>query len=612
MAMEKSKNELTIKNSNMNVSMDKSFSIDNYQKENWVWVPVVQHEANNGHQLKLKLKLSCRNPEQGLDKLHKPTPELPASTPVNLPSSREEECAMEHSIDYTTAKRLGPLVNSKNRNEGKSDREGVDESFKDVEDYSDNEDGPIVETDTDDVFEKKTDNIRRPSSQKATESPLTKADKTANRKLNKGAFPKRNPHNINFYDEDGQALDIGSVEYLNRFAKRHKVTAETERKYIRQWEQFLSFSRRNSDEGSTVKEDILSSSLPTGKVCNLLCQYLNDRCNLKIFRESGIIVPLDTSTQELYWFAMSFMFTKLTNYKISTDEDFARARETHASCMRLAKEVAGLGQLSHQPLPLTKAQLMWLLTNDMLNLTTARGLYWLTFVLINLYFMPRVRTECKNIVRGDFVRVRGPDGNVVGVLYVCQGTTKKDRGQVKAQDAAGYYKRPFAYVTAEDKLNFDRVFGVLEKQLDLLPHKGDRSTQKIFQRMRGVILPLDEPWLKAEEMGWHTYDSLLRTAIWATGLQVDQLQLANQALRPTIFCLHRRIGVQPSDTAANAGHRSENTQITYKRGDLAYSAAINEKVQVGYCFLSIQFALKLVHIQLQIFPLNLLHFLFSV
>ena len=156
--------------------------------------------------------------------------------------------------------------------------------------------------------------------------------------------------------------------------------------------------------------------------------------------------------------------------------------------------------------------------------------------------------------------MKDASGQVVGVLYVPMGTTKRDRGNVKAHDCAGYFKRPFAMVTQEDKLNWNVVFGVFERELDKLPHEGSRDTQNLFHQVRSGIQKPGDPMFLPGNLGIDSYDRLLKTAIWATGLEVHKLQLPNQALRPTIFCLHRRLGVRPKDTAANAGHSSKSTQ----------------------------------------------------
>ena len=71
-------------------------------------------------------------------------------------------------------------------------------------------------------------------------------------------------------------------------------------------------------------------------------------------------------------------------------------------------------------------------------------------------------------------------GEVIGVMYVPQGTLKRDRGDQTPYDAAGYHKRPFALNTDVNKSCFHLILLEMERHLDLLPHTGDRKTQKMF------------------------------------------------------------------------------------------------------------------------------------
>jgi len=531
------------------------------------------------------------------------------SSPTNLPPQIEQvelsilDCLNNPNTPmYRQPKKLSSVATSKSvtvnpfvddnsgeecDNEDKEYDDNNDEDYVQSEeedsdeDWSDNEDSEDDDMREEDYSDDGSGDDDEDEKKKyAAKKPLSKAELSANRKKNKNTFPPSNPHDVQYTGDDGHLLHIDSVEYLVRFANDQKVHPKTEKKYLREFNNFLTFISTKRPE-SSVAEDVLSSSLPATELCTLLCQYIVDRCNLTVFRETGDVIPLDTSTQDLNWYAMAHVFKKKTSYLLTTDKAFLLAREAKCSMMRRAKAIAdaGLGQLSHQMLPLAWAQLKWLLSNDHLGLTTGRGMQWLTFLLVSLYFLPRVREEMRNITRGDFKRVRGPSKKVVGVLYVPHGTTKKDRGDQRAHDVSGYYKRPFAMVSDIDKLNMDLHLTALEKQLDLLPHDGPRSTQKIFKQVRTGIHPPGEPFFLPGDLGYGSFDQLLRSMIWASGMQVDKLQLPNQAIRPTVFCLHRRVGVHPRDTAASAGHSSKNTQETYKRGDLMYSAVVNAKVQ---------------------------------
>lgn len=417
-----------------------------------------------------------------------------------------------------------------------------------------------------------------------------KGDECTGGKVSKNSFPPMNPHQISFKNTAGKIVGLNSEEYSNRFAAMDKITPKTEKQYNWVWTQFLQYLGRALPPGSTKIQELLDSTLPTAEVNQLLCKYLIDRCNYRVFRDTGEIQPLDTSTQEKYWFGLKHSFKTKTNYKLS-DLDFNLARECKGSAMRLAKNnrEKGLGQLSNQSIPLTNSQILYLLSNDQLSVYTPRGLQWLTYLLIMLYFLPRCGEEVCNMARGDFSRVYGPDGKVVGVVYVPQGTLKKDRGNVTQTDAAGYYKRPFALVTREDKLNFHLVLSTMERQLDMLPHEGPRSTQKIFKQTKLSFPGPDEPFYFEGDLGTQSFRSILRNMIHATGLKAHPKQLQNIAMRSTIFSLHRQIGISHSETQSMAGHGSVKTGLIYKRGDLEYSGEVNAQIQVrtSYFVLSI-------------------------
>ena len=409
---------------------------------------------------------------------------------------------------------------------------------------------------------------------------LTAAEKKANRKNNATKMPPPNPHNRVFTDDNGDMLDPSSVAYLLRYASNHKVTPETIKKYKMEWNRLLAWLYQNLPNGNVVAGKLLSSQLPPTEVSRLLSVYLNDRINLKLYRETGEVQSLDTTTLDRLWYGLSFMFRKETTYRITTDPEFSLARETKASNMRSSKREQGLGQLNNQAASLSKAQLIWMLSSDQLTFNTPMGLVWLFWLTLMMYFLPRVRSEASNICRGDFVRIRDCHGSVIGVMYVPQGTLKRDRGDLTAFDAAGYHKRPFALNTDVDKSNFHLILLEMEKHLDLLPHSGNRKTQKVFKMVRSGVPAPGNSFFLAGDLGVNKYDDMLRSMIHATGLKVEKLQLQNQAIRTSVFALHRQLGIAPEDTQAAAGHKSVKTQITYKRGDSDWSGKVTGKVQV--------------------------------
>jgi len=83
-------------------------------------------------------------------------------------------------------------------------------------------------------------------------------------------------------------------------------------------------------------------------------------------------------------------------------------------------------------------------------------------------------------------------------------------------------------VTSEDKLNFHLVLSVLERHLDMLLHSGPRSTQKLFKMFQPVP---GEYFFLEGALGIQSFDGLLRTMLWATGVHALKLQLPYMALR---------------------------------------------------------------------------------
>ena len=91
---------------------------------------------------------------------------------------------------------------------------------------------------------------------------LSESEKKANRKKNRGKMPPRNPHKLDFRDEDGALLDTSSIEYLQRFASHQKVTAETAHHYEQEWNRFLAWLYQNLPNGGDIAGNILSSKVP--------------------------------------------------------------------------------------------------------------------------------------------------------------------------------------------------------------------------------------------------------------------------------------------------------------------------------------------------------------
>ena len=69
---------------------------------------------------------------------------------------------------------------------------------------------------------------------------------------------------------------------------------------------------------------------------------------------------------------------------------------------------------------------------------------------------------------------------------------------------------------------------VLERHLDMLLQSGPRSTQKLFKMFQPVP---GEFFFLEGDLGIQSFDGLLRTMLWATGVHAHKLQLPNMALR---------------------------------------------------------------------------------
>ena len=93
-----------------------------------------------------------------------------------------------------------------------------------------------------------------------------------------------------------------------------------------------------------------------------------------------------------------------------------------ASNKHISKRTQGLGQINNQYMPLSRAQICLLLSNDQLTFNTpmAAGLALLPHLM--LYLLPRVKSEASNVTRGDFERIY----EVIGVMYFSAGIFKKN------------------------------------------------------------------------------------------------------------------------------------------------------------------------------------------
>ena len=400
-----------------------------------------------------------------------------------------------------------------------------------------------------------------------------------NRKLSIADVPS-NPMNIQVLDKDGNTLNPGDPEFCRYFAKQGKRKEKTNAQYNSEWKRMMVVLKAHY--GDEKVNGMLASELPVQEVGEMISYHIASRINLAKFYKSGEKQYLDTTTLELLWAKISAVMRDKTDYDLSKPE-FQAARNTKCAYMRKAKLVPGLGELASQPMPLSRAQLSFLLYSDQLCFSTPWGLTWLFYIQFTIYFLPRVKEEVWNARRGDFRRVFNPDGSLKGIIYAPMGSLKRDQGNKTALKSAGAFKRPCVLpCVTEPKLCFARALDEMEKQLDMMPWEGDRKLQRIFhQVVAGQPAPGKPFYVSNKHMGGDKFDSILRTAIWAVGIKCDRLQIVNQALRPTAFCLHKFVGLTVEDMMAVAGHCSRNTHTIYTRGNIDLMLNIGSKVQEG-------------------------------
>jgi len=375
-----------------------------------------------------------------------------------------------------------------------------------------------------------------------------------------------NPLNFTVTNQAGEELEFGTKEFNNLFGEAEKLTDTTRKAYNLEFDRFVRFSKHNS--GAAKVEKMLASTLHPTDVSNMVSTFIQSRINVREWKDHGVRKFLDTTTMDLIWQQLVGVFKQKTTYDLWS-KNFQGARNARATYMKNSKKVAGNGELQNQPEPLTRAQISFLLHSDQLNLFTPRGLLTTFYILFTLIFLPRVRTEVRNVTRGDFQFLRNPDGSVRAVVYCPKGQLKRDRGHVRGSNSARVFKRPIALpCPGEPKLSFDIVLETLFAHLDMLEWSGPRSEQPLLYQMMKVTPPPGSCFFINRPLGVRTFDELFRHLIWNCGLKVNDLQYQNQSLRPTAFGFHRKLGLSTGQFMALAGHASRRTHIIYTRRNI--------------------------------------------
>ena len=435
---------------------------------------------------------------------------------------------------------------------------------------------------------------------------LPKADKPKKQKNCVSDIPE-NPLEFTVTDEKGGDVKFGTAEFNHLFGKTEKHIAATTKAYNAEFKRWLRFSKSRKGEEWTTR--MLASQIDPVLVSEVLAVYIQSRINLTAWKDFGRKQYLDTSTMDLSFAKLVAVFKRDTEYDLWSPS-FLSAREAKQVYMKKAKQQAGLGMLSNQHEPLSRAMICYLLHSDLVNLYTPQGLTWAFFWLFVLIFLPRVRTETYNVKRGDFHIIKNTDGTAKCVVYTPHGQLKRDRGHVRGDHAAAVMKRPIAIPCRnEPKLSFDTILETWFCHLDQLEWSGDRADQPMFHQLR-TSPKLGECFFLPKKMGIDSFDMLLRKLIWSCGLKVGPLQFQNQCLRPTAFgyvlklyCIytslstsnfrfHKKLNLSTGLFMAMAGHASARTHLTYARKNPDLLMGVTRTFQVCYHCTSSQISLQ--------------------
>ena len=363
--------------------------------------------------------------------------------------------------------------------------------------------------------------------------PVVKVEKKPYRMIN------NNPLGLVAKTKSGVILRPKDAGFREAFAKAGKRTEETERRYEKEFARFEAFVEDSF--GKQMLTDLLASTMEEKAVADIVGDFMTSRINLTKYEREGVTTFLDTTTAQLVWQKLSAMLEDRTEYRLSS-KGMRMAKRMKNSYLRAAKKVAGLGELANQPMPITHAQLSYLLHNDHLDLYTPKGLQCLFYIMFCIIFLPRVRSEAANVQRGEFKFLLNADGSDRGVVYAANGSLKRDSGVRVGANAAPAYKQPMALPCPEPKLNFCVILRELFRYLDMLPHDGNRDSQYLFHTPVAGNPGRDKPFYLKSRLGIDSFDGLFRWAMRSSGMDLTGVDTCNQVLRTTAFTMHQLIG----------------------------------------------------------------------
>jgi len=318
-----------------------------------------------------------------------------------------------------------------------------------------------------------------------------------------------NPLGLSARDSEGKLFGPKDIGFRQAFARKGERTDATNKLYLREFARFEEFVIASG--GEELLMALKASQLPNTEVSTLAGDYMSNRNNIVEFRNTGVKTFLDTTTATLCWQKLAAVLKDTTKYNLS-DKDFELARKMKNSYLREAKLVPGLGELSHQVKPLSKAQISFLLHSDCISICMPKGLQCRFYILFTLFFLPRVRAEASQVQRGEFKLLLNPDGSDRAVVYAPNGSLKRDLGVRAGEKASMSFKRPTALPCEEPSLNFCLILREMFKHLDQIPHEGSRDTQYMFHRCVQSTPEPGKPFFLPARLGMDNFDRLLRVA----------------------------------------------------------------------------------------------------
>ena len=188
-----------------------------------------------------------------------------------------------------------------------------------------------------------------------SESPKKKKKmlKKSVKPKDKKALPPRNPHNLNFRDEFGNSVPVGTSAFNTRFVELDRVDAGTINKYKQEFRLFKNYVAEHIEDGEALVLRMKPNAIDKTTLTELLSMYIADRSDITHYRKTGEIKLLEPSTLDRIWYSLRYMVKKEIGFNMTEDVNFNTARDAKKSSMRLSKKTPGLGENAHAAIPWT-------------------------------------------------------------------------------------------------------------------------------------------------------------------------------------------------------------------------------------------------------------------